>query len=140
MEDEFRRQIKSLKIDAVVRLLPPVSYTDSLKILNKYNICVIIEADLEEGVFLPSKLSDYLQSHKTILAISPAKGCLHDDYLAGIVDYFANVKFSDEIANEIHKIYSDYKLNSIGEKNKNLLKYSEDVIYSTHVNQIFPLN
>jgi hypothetical protein len=41
-------------------------------------LCVLVERDLAEGVFSPSKLCDYISAKKPVLALSPGVGCVAD--------------------------------------------------------------
>lgn len=45
---------------------------------NKSSVLLIIEAVMEEGIFLPVKFTDYVQSGKPILAITPEKSSISD--------------------------------------------------------------
>lgn len=47
------------------------------------DVALLIEAALEEGIFFPSKLSDYLAGGRPILALSPARGVAADLLAAG---------------------------------------------------------
>jgi glycosyltransferase involved in cell wall biosynthesis len=55
-----------------------VSYEKSLGYIAQASLCVLVERDLEEGVFFPSKLGDYISARKPVLALSPAVGCVAD--------------------------------------------------------------
>jgi glycosyltransferase involved in cell wall biosynthesis len=55
-----------------------VSYEDSLKHIARATICVLVEGYFREGVFLPSKLCDYLVARKPVLAFSPDVGTVND--------------------------------------------------------------
>src|SRR5262249_51379562 len=55
-----------------------VSYEQSLEHIAAAALCVLVEADLPEGVFLPSKLCDYLAARKPVLALSPDRGTVSD--------------------------------------------------------------
>lgn len=54
------------------------SYKDALEIIAESDMTLVIEAQTEEGIFLPSKVMDYLQFNKPILSISPLKGVMND--------------------------------------------------------------
>jgi glycosyltransferase involved in cell wall biosynthesis len=60
-----------------------VSYEKSLEYIAQATLCVLVEADIKEGVFLPSKLCDYLASRKPLLALSPDVGTVADLALEG---------------------------------------------------------
>ena len=46
------------------------------------DVALLVEANLAEGIFFPSKLSDYLSGGRPILALSPARG-VAGDFLSG---------------------------------------------------------
>lgn len=50
---------------------PTVSYVDSLAYMQASDILLLIEADIQPSIFLPSKLIDYLGTGKPILGITP---------------------------------------------------------------------
>lgn len=47
------------------------------------DVSLLVEADLREGIFFPSKLSDYLAGGRPILALSPRRGVAADLLAAG---------------------------------------------------------
>jgi len=106
---------------------PPVTYSESINALNKYDVAIIVEAPCEEGIFLPTKVSDFMQSGIPIWAISPKKGILNDLFNDGCIPYFSDISDIDSIRNTLLSIYNDFKSNSIG-KNNIPMEYTEDVI------------
>lgn len=56
----------------------PVPYQQALEKLAHNDVLVLIEADCKEGIFLPSKLVDYTQVGRPILAIAPRQGAAAD--------------------------------------------------------------
>jgi glycosyltransferase involved in cell wall biosynthesis len=55
-----------------------VSYEGSLDYIAQASVCVLVEGDVREGVFLPSKLCDYIAARKPVLALSPGVGTVAD--------------------------------------------------------------
>jgi glycosyltransferase involved in cell wall biosynthesis len=55
-----------------------LNYEDSLHHIGQAAVCVLVEADIPEGVFLPSKLADYITARKPVLALSPKVGTVAD--------------------------------------------------------------
>lgn len=106
-----------LKLDKYVRILPPVSYKQSLSVLKNYNIAVIIEAILDKGIFLPTKVSDFMQEHMPIFAISPKMGVLKELYDKKYINYFANNTSSEDVYNSLCNILYDLENNSIVSSN-----------------------
>lgn len=134
--DNFDNTMKELNLFNYIELIPPVVYDKSLEIVQGYDICMLLEASCEEGIFLPSKVIDYMQNGKPIFAISPAVGVINDMYKNREVDYFADVTSSEQIATVIENFYSDFEKGEIGVKSKNTEKYSNKTILDIHLNQI----
>ena len=106
--DEFLKGfISENNLSHVFNLIPPIKYKENLRMLSNYDIAVIIEADCEEGIFLPTKVGDYMQGKVPIFTISPKNGLLNDLYHEGFIQYFAGNN-SEEIYIELKRIYSDF--------------------------------
>lgn len=69
---------RSLELQDIVLIEPGKSYEDSLSALAAVAVSVVIEEPLPEGIFFPSKVTDYMQVGRPILAVSPAVGTLND--------------------------------------------------------------
>jgi hypothetical protein len=67
-----------LNIEKFVRNVGRVSYEESLEFIGKSSVCVLVEGQMQEGIFLPSKLADYLRAYKPVLALSPPTGTVAD--------------------------------------------------------------
>jgi hypothetical protein len=65
-------------IEKYLTFLGPMSYPDTLVRLAESTVNLVIEAPCAEGVFLPSKIVDYAQVGRPILAVSPNIGTLSD--------------------------------------------------------------
>jgi len=55
-----------------------VSYEQSLNHIGAADLCLLIEGDIQEGIYLPSKFADYIASGKPVIALSPAEGTIAD--------------------------------------------------------------
>jgi hypothetical protein len=55
-----------------------IDYEDSLKYIQSAIACLLVEGDMSEGIFLPSKLVDYISARKPVLALSPRVGVIAD--------------------------------------------------------------
>lgn len=100
--------IAELKLEQYIFFISPKEYKESLQILLSYDIAVIIEADCEEGIYLPTKVSDFMQMSIPIFAISPSIGILNDLYKMKQIPYFADVKDINAIAKQIELVYEDF--------------------------------
>jgi len=65
-------------VEHLVRIEKSRPYAEMPDVLAEVDVLVIIEAMTKEGIFLPSKFVDYLQSGRPILAVSPRVGTLAD--------------------------------------------------------------
>lgn len=126
--DYFSDLIQEYRLDKYIVSIAPVSYADSLVLVRKFDACMLIEASCEEGIFLPSKVVDYLQNHKPIIAISPRKGVINDMYKLGTIDYFADVNDPADIALMFESLYSDFSAGTLGTKIKDITHYKNEAI------------
>jgi len=77
MQEEYRRYIETNGLADVVKLQGTVPYMESLRAMKDADYLLLIDAPLSspgESVFLPSKLIDYLGSHKPVVGITPLQG------------------------------------------------------------------
>jgi glycosyltransferase involved in cell wall biosynthesis len=70
--------VSDLQLETIVSATGRVTYEESQTIIQAAAVCVLIEADMKEGIFLPSKLVDYLSAGKPVLALSPRVGVIND--------------------------------------------------------------
>lgn len=59
----------------MVRHRPAVSYLESLALMYDADILLVIEADVVETPFVPSKVTDYMGADTPIVGIAPPGGC-----------------------------------------------------------------
>lgn len=91
----------------VVNMREPVSYHQSLNVLAEYDIALIIEAACKEGIFLPTKVSDFMMAGMRTLAISPRVGVLYDLYEQGYISYYGDVTDVRSIKDALLRIVED---------------------------------
>lgn len=106
---ELLKKVHDLELGNHVVVNEAVSYEDSFPLMSAADVLVIVEADSEEGIFLPSKLADYAEVGRPILAVSPKIGTLSDMlecYGGGIaVDCAA----PEDIASGLEKMYKSWE-------------------------------
>lgn len=107
-DDEVNHYIKDLGLSDCIKIKEPVSYDKSLEELANHHVALIIEANCEEGIFMPTKVSDFVQCGKPVFAISPKQGVLNDLYNSNCITYFASVDDVDAIYNELVKLHNDF--------------------------------
>ena len=102
-----RALIEQLGLGSNVTHVGQVSYQESLRHIASASACILVEAEMPEGVYLPSKLADYLVARKPVLALSPRVGTIADLAAQGLT----RVDAGDEegIERAIHSLYRSYR-------------------------------
>lgn len=116
-----------------IKILPPVSYSESLALLRNYQIAVIIEANCAEGVFMPTKVSDFMENKIRIFSVSPSCGVLNDLYSSSHIPYFAPVENTSAIYEQICKAYGDF----VAGKFSRCIEYSNPDFYQDNIVDIY---
>ncbi len=78
------------------------------------DVALLVEANLEEGVFFPSKLSDYLSGDRPILALSPRRG-VAADLLAEGGGVLAGPEDVTGIAEALERLYDLWRAGRLAE-------------------------
>jgi hypothetical protein len=74
----FKQKVRELNAEYCIKFADFVSASESARILESARAVLIIEAEMEESPFLPSKLADYSMCGRPIMAITPKKGAIRD--------------------------------------------------------------
>lgn len=78
MSDEDKVSIVDYDIADIVKVHPDINYLTSLKVFSEADWTLLIDANfvesMEEYIFFPAKLADYLGAKRNIFAISQVKG------------------------------------------------------------------
>lgn len=90
-------------------------YMEAMQRLRAYDVLVLLEARLKRGIFFASKFTDYAQSTRPILAVSPKEGFAHDmliQYGGGI--FVDNENYQDIKCGliKLYKAWEDDSLDS----------------------------
>lgn len=101
--------MKKFPLKDVVTTREPVSYRQSFEVLMEYDIALIIEANCDEGIFLPTKVTDFMMAGIRMLAVCPKVGVQHDLYEKGYIPYFGDIADINSIKTTLLKIVDDSK-------------------------------
>ena len=115
-------------------------YMQAVNRLSDYDVLVLLEARMEKGIFFASKFTDYAQSNRPILAVSPKKGFATDiiskngggiavdnedaqDIKQGLL-YIYKVWESNKLSDTLstHKLYSQFTASVVVDIYNKLLK------------------
>jgi hypothetical protein len=100
---------KALGIEKFVKIFPTVPYSQMPSFLAQSDVLLIIEAPLKEGIFMPSKIVDYAQIRRPILALTPAVGTIADlfsEFGGGIA---VDCKSSEAVLRGLQTFYAHWK-------------------------------
>lgn len=106
---------RSMGIDDVVVIEPAVPYSQMPEILSKSHVLVIIEAPLKEGIFMASKIVDYVQIGRPILSLSPKVGTnvdLFEKYGGGIA---VDCQSPDSVAQALRTLFNHWKSGALNQ-------------------------
>jgi glycosyltransferase involved in cell wall biosynthesis len=56
----------------------PVDYSTASGYVSSADVALLIEADLNDGIFLPAKFAEYLQCGRPVMAVGPRNGTVSD--------------------------------------------------------------
>lgn len=131
---EMTEMIKELGLEENIKLIPPMKYSESIEKLKEFDMALIIEAPCEEGIFLPTKVTDFIQEKIRIFTISPATGVLKDMYNKGMVEFFADVTNIDDIYETLSEIYDTFKQGNLKRiEQSDIYEFTEDAIVKQHL-------
>jgi glycosyltransferase involved in cell wall biosynthesis len=102
------RLINQLRLEFQVLSVGTVNYEESLKYIRAASLCVLVESRMEEGIYLPSKLVDYLSAGKPVLALSPPRGVAQDLVTDGGIVRI-DVDDADTVRSALERFYGDWR-------------------------------
>ena len=109
VEPSISSLIQDLKLGHFFSLEGLKPYEYALNAIEESDMMLVVEAPLKEGIFFPSKVTDYVQFNKPILAVSPTVGIMNDmleTYGGGIC---ADCTSVDSIKFSLLQIMNEYK-------------------------------
>lgn len=122
-----------LNLERLVLRRNGLPYLACLEQLAKADAQLLIEAPCERGIFLPSKLTDYVEVGRPILALSPRFGVVRDLLEQHNFGYVASNNSEAETEAALEQLFTEWRANShITEANQSLEKLRALV----HPNQI----
>ena len=68
------RQASDMGLDGIVSFHSSVGYLESLQLIAKADLLLLLDANADVNVFLPSKIVDYMMTGKPILGLTPPVG------------------------------------------------------------------
>ncbi|TKB74848.1 MAG: glycosyltransferase family 4 protein [Nitrospira sp.] len=132
-EAGIRSLVKEYELDQMVKCTGMLHYEESLKCIASAHLCLLLEMEMDEGIYLPSKLADYVTAGKPVLAVSPKDGVLSDlSRTSGI--FRVDSDDPKAIGDAIIRYYNAFKNNELESyaPSKDLrLKFDEENVVGT---------
>lgn len=111
--------ITKYRLENHVHLIGSYPYLESIKKLQEYDILLLLEAQMEKGIFFASKIVDYVQTGRPILALSPKVGFASSFIKEHNCGLAANNKDYKAIKSALAEIYNCWKQGNLSEQFKN---------------------
>lgn len=127
--------IDKYQLQQHVQLIGSYPYMEAIDKMQDYDVLVLLEAQLEKGIFFASKFTDYAQTGRPIFAISPKNGFASQmigRFGSGICVDNTNAQ---DIKNGLKKLITLWAENNLGKYASNELykQFSSDVVVKKYM-------
>ena len=113
INDYTQQLIDKYELSDYVGCAGSYPYMEAMQRLQAYDVLVLLEARLKRGIFFASKFTDYVQSTRLILAVSPKEGFAHDmigQYGGGV---FVDNEDSQDIKRGLMELYQAWETDTL---------------------------
>ena len=122
MPESIMTEVIQLNLEDQVIFTPGMSFVKCLERMQHADVLLMIEAEVKNGIFFPSKIIDYVEVGRPILAISPKKGVIKDLFSSNNYGAFAEVGSSTSIEKALDTIFNDWRSNCVSPQGISLLR------------------
>lgn len=113
LDEALSEAVEKFDLADVVMVEGSASYEATLQAVAESSAAVVIEAPCREGIFFPSKVLDFIQTGRPILAISPKIGVLSDllrDHGGGIA---IDCSSPESVARALEVLFNAWRAGSL---------------------------
>jgi len=96
-------------VERQLNIVGPLSYGASLNMASQSDVLLSLEAPYTEGIFLPSKLVDYVQTGRPVLGISPRDSTVSDILSKHGGGVWADCTSIEGISDAIEELYDSWE-------------------------------
>lgn len=121
VNDYTERLISDYCLADNVRSIGSFPYLEALARMQAYDLLVLLEAKLDQGIFFASKFTDYLQSGKPVWAISPVSGFAKDILFGHKGEYLSDNTDVESIYTQLKLIVDNWKQGSLQQTDSSLI-------------------
>ncbi len=104
----YQGQADRLGIRDIVELLPSVPYKQCQDMISASDLLLVIDTPATNGIYLPTKLIEYLAHEKPVLALAEPESTIHE-VVKECDLVFADQNRPEEIANAIEKLLAQWE-------------------------------
>lgn len=105
----LRKKAERFGVAKHLEITGPLGYLQTLATLRASNLLLVIEAPCAEGIFLPSKFVDYVETGRPILSVSPEEGTIHDILSSRGGGICVPVNSATKIAEALEVLFSSWQ-------------------------------
>lgn len=110
----YEELLHRLKLHDVIKLKQPVTYLESLSLMQQSDALVLIDAQIDGSVFLPSKLIDYIGADRPIIGITPRNGA-SARVIKNVGGWLADPSSSEDIESILQQVITHYKQGTLAQ-------------------------
>jgi len=111
----MQRMLKDYSVAGYCELHGGADYAAANRRISCADATLLIEADLDDGIFLPSKLVEYVQCGRPTIAIGPRKGTVNDLITQCGGGVFADCRSPAAIEKSLRVIYRSWRAGRLAE-------------------------
>jgi hypothetical protein len=135
VDDDIPSFITNNHLESVVFLHNNMTYKKSIDFISKCHVSLVIEAECEEGIYLPTKVVDSFQCGVPIFCVSPSNGVLNDIVHSFPVGYFSTNTSMNSIRSALLSLVDDYQNDELPVISKETVpSFFEDAIIKQYRN------
>lgn len=108
--------IQLFSLEEIVTIVEPMSYIKSLNFIAKMDLLFLLETDYTNGIFLPSKIADYSQVNRPIIAMGALNSEVQfilNQYGGGVYIPHSESKTLKNKLNQLYKLWENGLMDSI---------------------------
>jgi glycosyltransferase involved in cell wall biosynthesis len=137
----YKKQYESLlqhfKLHDVIKLNKPVTYLESLSLMQQSDALVLIDAQIDGSVFLPSKLIDYIGADRPIIGITPKNGA-SARVIKKVGGWLADPSSIEDIENTLQEVFTHYKQGTL-EQFKPSASAKKDYLIDNNIQKVLAI-
>lgn len=109
VDNDIPAFIRDNKLESYVILHNNMTYKDSIDFISNCHVSLVVEAECDEGIYLPTKVVDSFQCGVPVFCVSPENGVLNDIVRRYPIGYFSTNSSITSIREALLRLIEDYQ-------------------------------